>query len=389
MAGATDQALAMQPTKAQSVSAPSVSPHATAAPSLTELPYPDALKSDIDFWRQIYGRVDSRGGLLHDDRHLNVVYLQVSFTSSDHNERVAQVERERQKIQADLRDLALHPSEPANFDQRRLLDLWGGHLSAAECLAAAEQVRFQLGQADRTRAGLARALLWQPYLEQALAAQGVPKALWVLPLVESSFAATAVSKAGAAGVWQLMPAVALRQLRMDRLVDERFDPIQSANVAAKILANNHRVLGSWPLAITAYNHGLSGTLRGTQTLNTSDIVSLVREYRGNGFGLASRNFYVAYCAVLDIATHADAYFGHMEAADKPTLTSVRLARALTMAEVVTILQRDAAELKAWNPALKAPLWGNAVPIPAGVTLWVPGALSSEIRERLAAPVRPQ
>ena len=73
-------------------------------------------------------------------------------------------------------------------------------------------------------------------------------------------------------------------MRIDTLVDERRDPIAATRGAAQYLSRLHDILDSWPLAITAYNHGPEGIARGVSSTGSSDIVTLIREYDGRAFG---------------------------------------------------------------------------------------------------------
>ena len=79
-------------------------------------------------------------------------------------------------------------------------------------------------------------------------------------------------------------------------IDERLDPILASEAAAKLMQENYQTLGSWPLAITAYNHGMAGMKRAKRKLHTSDIAKIVAKYRSRYFKFASRNF---YCEFLD------------------------------------------------------------------------------------------
>ena len=101
----------------------------------------------------------------------------------------------------------------------------------------------------------------------------------MLPHVESSFNAAAYSKVGAAGLWQFMRSTGRRYMRVDDAVDERLDPYRSTEAAAQLLAYNYRVLGSWPLALTAYNHGAAGMRRAEgNPCGTDDYVKINRTY---------------------------------------------------------------------------------------------------------------
>ena len=84
---------------------------------------------------------------------------------------------------------------------------------------------------------------------------------------------------GAAGIWQITRYTGREFLTINYEIDERFDPIKSTEAAAKLLKKNYEVLGSWPLAITAYNHGLNGMRRAKQRLNTTDIGVIADKYK--------------------------------------------------------------------------------------------------------------
>ncbi len=103
---------------------------------------------------------------------------------------------------------------------------------------------------------LARAENHMPIVLEGIRNQGLPIELACLPLVESAFEPQAVSSAGAAGLWQLMPETARRfGLTVNDRVDERFDVRRSTEAATAYLAHLYRLFGDWPLAVAAYNCG--------------------------------------------------------------------------------------------------------------------------------------
>ena len=107
-----------------------------------------------------------------------------------------------------------------------------------------------------------------------------------------------MSKVGASGVYQIMPQTGHDYLKIGSGIDERNDPIKASRAAAKLLIMNHRILGEWPLAITAYNHGVGGIRRAMQAANSKDIVTLINKYDGPNFGFASKNFYSGFLGLL-------------------------------------------------------------------------------------------
>lgn len=103
-------------------------------------------------------------------------------------------------------------------------------------------------------------LYYNPIFEQALEEQGLPLELKYLPMIESSLDPNAVSKHGAAGLWQFMLATAKGLgMEVNSLIDERRDPYLSSEMAASYLKGLYDSYGDWSLAIAAYNCG-PGTL---------------------------------------------------------------------------------------------------------------------------------
>jgi membrane-bound lytic murein transglycosylase D len=107
------------------------------------------------------------------------------------------------------------------------------------------------------------------------------------------------------------PATGRRFLRIDALVDERRDPLASTRAAARYLGILHDELGSWPLAITSYNHGPVGISRAVDEVGSRDIATIIRSYDGDAFGFASRNFYAEFLAALDVEGDHKTYFGDL------------------------------------------------------------------------------
>lgn len=354
------------------------------------LPSPTELSEDVLFWERVYGRVESNGGLLHDDRRLAVVYAQVLFESKDHEARVLQVEAQRSRLQQALQNLADHELSPQTDVERQVLEAWGASATVEGIREAASHIRFQLGQADHLRVGFGRAYSWKKILQAQLAANDVPVELWVLPLMESSFNFNALSKRKAAGIWQLMPEAVSRQLRIDDWVDERYDPVSATRAAAQMLAHNQKVLGSWPLAVMAYNHGLNGILRAKQTLNTDSVATLVRQYQGSSFGFASRNYYAEFLAVRDIAAHPQDYGIPVPRFVDPPLMRGLTTQPMSVKRLSQLTGLSVEDLKRLNPALRAAVYQDRARIPAHVPLNVPrsavtAALGLQNIESLTAP----
>src|SRR6185295_2608522 len=206
------------------------------------------------------------------------------------------------------------------------------------------------------------------------------------PFIESCFNLAAYSKVGAAGIWQFMPATGRRFMRVDTLVDERRDPLYSTHAAAQFLTYLYDSLGSWPLAITAYNHGPEGIARAIDEVGTSRIERIVRDYRGRAFGFASRNFYAEFLAALDVEREHEKYFGEMRLEDPFRAREHRLERAVGIQAAARCASTDSDELARLNPALSPLVVSGRRPIPSGYRLRVPDSAHGFETRLAAVPV---
>jgi len=100
------------------------------------------------------------------------------------------------------------------------------------------------------------------FIRQKIAYYELPPELVFLPVIESAYLVTAVSRSGATGLWQFMEnSIAPFNIRVTDWMDQRRDFWKSTDGALRKLRGNYRVLGDWPLALAAYNAGLGGVRR--------------------------------------------------------------------------------------------------------------------------------
>ncbi len=342
-----------------------------------EFPRPPELLPDIAFWVRVFSQVDSDAGLLHDNRRLDVVYSEarVPLDLSD-RVRQRQVDAERERIRSALEALGAGKREALSPDEERVLAVWGKNADNATFREAAGRIRFQRGLADRFREGLERSGRWREYIEREFAAQGVPLGLAALPHVESSFNPAARSHVGASGIWQFTRSTARRFMRVDHVLDERNDPFTATRGAGQLLAYNHSITGNWPTAITAYNHGLGGIRRAMREYGDTAYVDILRHYDGRTFGFASRNFYVAFLAALEVDQAADRFFPGLQKESPEAYDLVRLDRYISAEALSRHLGIPAGELAQHNGALQATVWQGSKLVPRDYELRVPTRLLS-------------
>ena len=336
--------------------------------------YPADLEPDVRFWIRVYTEVTTDGGLLHDDWYLGLVYEVLRFDPSDsQRQREHIVEQAKARYAALLRRFAAGDTENLTPHERRILHSFGDKTTPAGYREAIERIRFQLGQADRFHEGLIRAQAYEASISRVLADRGVPPEIGALPHVESSFNPAAYSRVGAAGLWQFMPGTARRYMRVDGIVDQRLDPYSATEAAANLMLYNYRLLGSWPLAVTAYNHGPGGLRRAQDELGTNDIAVIVKHYQGATFGFASRNFYVAFLAALEVDRNAEKYFGPLTHLPETQSTVVTLPDYIAVDALARAFKADLGALRVLNPALRPPVWNKTRLVPRGYELRIPGS----------------
>ncbi len=123
--------------------------------------------------------------------------------------------------------------------------------------------------------GLARGAAYLPMIHAVFREEGLPLDLGFVPLVESAFKTTALSRASARGVWQFMrPTGKEYGLRSDWYIDERADPEKATRAAAKYLKALHRMFGDWHLAIASYNGGPGRVQRAVKRTGIDDFWEL-------------------------------------------------------------------------------------------------------------------
>jgi membrane-bound lytic murein transglycosylase D len=341
-------------------------------------PRPDSLQPAIAFWTRVYTEVDSQAGFVHDNRQLDRVYQTLRFKryhSPGDQDRI--IDQTLQRYRTALRALAEGKREDLDDVEQRLLRLWGDEATPAMFKEAAANVRFQRGQSDRLRDGIISSGAWESYIWQTLRDYDLPAELAALPHVESSYNPLVRSSAGAAGIWQFTRFTGKHYLRVDHVVDERLDPHKSTQAAARLLHRYHEVLKSWPLTITAYNHGLSGVRRAVRETGTDDIGDIVQQYRGSRFGFASRNFYAAFLAAVDISSNAESYFGVLARQRPDSHWIVKLPVYLPLSAVTEQLELDAGVMKALNPALQRSVWKGNKFVPKDYHLRLPPSVDSD------------
>ena len=141
---------------------------------------------------------------------------------------------------------------------------------------------------------------------------------------------------------------------------------------------NFQNLNSWPLAITAYNHGLQGMKRAKRRFG-DDIVKVIQSYRSRTFGFASQNFYCEFLAALEIVRNRERYFPDLKLESPLKTTSITFRDYLDIQTAIKYFRMSREEIQQYNPALRGPVVNGNKRIPRGFVFKVPGKKKAALR----------
>lgn len=333
----------------------------------TLFPVPSGLEDNVQFWRLIYTEIPLTNGVLHDRDHPLIIYDTVDIRDLWGNRLKAFLTQKRDEISLLLENIRNKPALSLSNRERRIKSLFMKH-APGKLKSAEKRIRFQLGQKERFLKGIERSGAFLDTIHSIFRELEIPSMLAFLPHVESSFNYEAYSKVGAAGLWQFMPATGRQYLRIDSQIDERRDPILSTRAAGIHLKWAYEQLGSWPLALSAYNHGVAGITRAMETAGSRDLGVIIENYESPSFQFASKNFYSCFIAACQIALRPEAYFDSVSFEPRKNYFDLRLDYNLNIKQISTILNISREEIIHLNPAIRPEVYELGLPIPAGYSL---------------------
>ena len=330
--------------------------------------------------------------VIHDNWYLPVIYEVVDVSSPEFSSKSAgrkAVEAAKKKYHTILTNLSKKWDNPDNMTdtERQIYELFQKYPDSDRFKKkdAQNRIRVQVGQADRVREGLILAGSYFATMKQILSDHGLPETFVYLPIVESGFNTQAESYLGAAGMWQFMRSTGRQyHLTINASMDERRDPLLATRAAAELLGHNYKSIESWPLAITAYNHGLQGMKNAVKATGSSEIETIIENYSGSKFGFASRNFYPEFLAAIDVGLRYTEYFGELELYAPLTLTQVPLPEYVTAKTLEKYTALTAADIKRLNPALHSSVFNSGNFLPKNYAINIPHDQAAAFKTAYAA-----
>lgn len=199
--------------------------------------------------------------------------------------------------------------------------------------------------------GLARGAAYLPMIHTVFREEGLPLDLGFVPLVESAFKTTALSRANARGVWQFMrPTGKEYGLRSDWYIDERADPEKATRAAAKYLKALHRMFGDWHLAIASYNGGPGRVQRAVKRTGIDDFWELTDSSKH--LPRETRDYVPMILAAAIIARNPAQYGFEIPATLPFTTDVVTVSGPVDLRNVAEWAGVPADDIRALNPELR-------------------------------------
>jgi membrane-bound lytic murein transglycosylase D len=355
----------------------------------TYFQYPDGLRPQVEFWKKIFTEYTSGQAVIHDRRHVGIIYSVIDLTKNQqYSERARRktIRSTMKKYKRILRKLsALNPKNMSALNGEeelvyRMIKEIPGNYSFKR---AARNFRVQYGMKDTFQKAMVKASSYLKDMEQIFAQYGLPAELTRIPFVESSFNVNAYSLAGAAGIWQLTRSTGKNYLKINKYVDERMDPLKSTEAAAKLLKSYYSQLESWPLTITAYNHGAYGMKKAVRQTKSRDIETIINKYKSRSFGFSSRNFYPEFLAILEVTGNYRHYLGEIEFTPPEVYDEFILKDYVKMKTLLKYCSLDRKVITRLNPELNKSVLKSHRYLPKHYSLKVPAGMKEKITHEYA------
>jgi membrane-bound lytic murein transglycosylase D len=371
-------------------------PEEEAAVEDAMLPVPEGLEKRVKLWEAVYGEYDRSRLVIYHRGRPGIIYEAI-YDQAGRKKRVIAMTRSRlltldritRYSDDPLAEISKREDGPELFELYRKFD---SPPEADRFRKAAKQgmIGALRGRRSELVEGYRRAAPYLPAMERIFEERGIPRKITRLVFVESMFDRKAESSKGAAGVWQFMPSTAKGRLVMTRGIDERRDPIAGTRAAARILHYDYLRLGTWPLAVTAYNAGTGRIQDAVKQTGSDSLPVIIEQYDHRSMGFAVENFYARLVAIIRVEER-------LELTSKTTNTGpdpleydlVPLPGYYALHKLAKKLGMNRGMLVHLNPAWTEAVEESRTKIPKGYLLRVPKGSEGLVRATLGLPPPPE
>jgi membrane-bound lytic murein transglycosylase D len=334
-------------------------------------PCPPSLRARTEFWLRIFTQYTRNDKVIHDASYPWVIYEVYDVTGLSPRAASDRVDQRLEYYGHLLDRLAQKSPDTYTPAEQSVARLLADVPEGARYTRASDRLRVQTGVAVSTRAGMQRAGRYLPHIQEVLRRYELPEEIAYLPCVESSYNPDAYSKVGAAGLWQFTRDTGRKYMRVEADLDERRDPYRATEAAAQYLGNSYLQLGSWPLSVVSYNHGLNGVLRARNQLGTNDIARILHEYDGPSFGFASQNFYCEFLAAIEIGRNPERYFPDLQVDEPHAFVEYALPEYVKLGPLTEAFRIPRDQIALLNPALGESFLNDSRALPRGYLVRLP------------------
>lgn len=188
---------------------------------------------------------------------------------------------------------------------------------------------------------------YMPIFEDIFNQYDIPQELKAMAVIESAMDPLAVSRAGAKGMWQFMYSTAkMYGLHIDSFVDERLDPVKSAEAAAQYLQDSYEIFGDWNLAIASYNCGAGNVNKAIRRSGGKRAFWDIWPYLPR----ETRGYVPAFVGALYTMTYYKEHGIRPEAVEIPAhIDTLKINKQLHLRQVADLTAAPLEELKNLNP----------------------------------------
>ena len=232
--------------------------------------FPEAMTYDLDSLLNLY----MSKNYLEDSSDCNMQDVNPTYSREEYIERLGRMPTIMEMVYNDV--------------VQKFIDRYSGRLR--------HSISYMLGASN----------FYMPIFEEALELYELPLELKYLPIIESALNPKAVSRVGAGGLWQFMPATGNQYgLQLNSLTDERRDPVKSSHAAARYLKDLYKIFNDWNLVIAAYNCGPENINKAIRRANGEKdywriYPYLPRETRGYVPAFIAANYIMTYYSLHNI-----------------------------------------------------------------------------------------